>query len=151
VLVERIRSQLGFAVRHPSSIEVSASGGRVTLRGPVLADDVDRLRRRVRRVRGVRELEDRLDVHDSPEGVPGLQGEPSPRWDAWEFEWMQQNWSPAARLVASIAGASLLVAVLSQRRMLGALLALPGGLLLLRALLNRELARLAELPRLRAV
>jgi BON domain len=151
ILVERVRSQLGYAVRHPSSIEVSASGGRVTLRGPVLADEIDRLRRRALRVRGVLGIDDRLDVYDNPDGVPGLQGQVSPRWDAWEFEWMQRNWSPAARLVVTVGGAALLITALSRRGVLGAVLALPGGLALIRALANRELTRLAELPRLRAI
>jgi hypothetical protein len=151
ILVERVRSQLGYAVRHPSAIGVTASGGRVTLRGPVLADEVDRLRRRVQRVRGVLGIDDRLDVHHNPDGVPGLQGQASPRWDAREFEWMQRNWSPAARLVAIVAGAALLITALSRRGVLGAVLAIPGGLALIRALANRELTRLAELPRLRAI
>jgi hypothetical protein len=151
VLVERVRSQLGYAVRHPSSIEVSASGGRVTLRGPVLADEIDRLRRRVQRVRGVLGIDDRLDVYENPAGVPGLQGQASPRWDASEFEWMQRNWSPAARLVAIVGGAALLIAALSRRGVLGAVLATPGVLALVRALANRELTRLAELPRLRTI
>jgi BON domain len=151
VLVERVRSQLGYAVRHPSSIEVSASGGRVTLRGPVLADEIGRLRRRVQRVRGVLGIDDRLEVYDNPDGVPGLQGRVSPRWDAWEFEWMQRNWSPAARLAATVVGAVLLITALSRRGVLGAVLTIPGGLALIRALANRELTRLAELPRLRAI
>jgi hypothetical protein len=151
ILVERVRSQLGYAVRHPSSIGVTVSGGRVTLRGPVLADEIDRLRRRVQRVRGVLGIDDRLDVYDNADGIPGLQGEASPRWDAWEFEWMQRNWSPAARLVATVAGAGLVIAALSRRGVLGAVLAVPGGLALIRALANRELTRLAELPRLRAM
>ena len=39
VLAERIRAELGFVVRHPSSIEVAVQEGRVTLSGPVLADE----------------------------------------------------------------------------------------------------------------
>src|SRR5262245_64178120 len=39
VLAERVRSRLGGLVGHASSVEVSASNGRVTLRGPVLAHE----------------------------------------------------------------------------------------------------------------
>src|SRR5262245_4455098 len=57
VLVERVRSNLGFLVRHPSSIEVQASDGRVILRGPVLVDEVQQLMQGVKSIRGVREME----------------------------------------------------------------------------------------------
>src|SRR5918992_5550350 len=40
VLVARVRSAMGRVVSHPSSIEVAAKQGRVTLRGPVLAHEV---------------------------------------------------------------------------------------------------------------
>lgn len=47
VLVARVRSKLGRVVSHPSSIEVAAADGRVILRGPILAKEVDRLLARV--------------------------------------------------------------------------------------------------------
>jgi hyperosmotically inducible periplasmic protein len=56
VLVERIRSKLGFLVRHPSFIDVRASEGRVTLSGPVLGDEVQQLVRGVAAVRGVQRM-----------------------------------------------------------------------------------------------
>ena len=74
VLVERVRAEIGHVVAHPGAIEVAAQWGRVTLSGPVLASEVDGLLARVRGVRGVTEIEDRLEVHESPDGVPGLQG-----------------------------------------------------------------------------
>ena len=43
VLRERVRAELGFLVRHPSSIEVTVQEGRVTLSGPVLADEMEQL------------------------------------------------------------------------------------------------------------
>src|SRR4029434_5855591 len=43
VLADRVRSKLGFLVRHPSSINVQANDGRVTLSGPVLTDEVQQL------------------------------------------------------------------------------------------------------------
>src|SRR5437763_1294527 len=39
VLVERVRSQMGRVVSHPRAIEVMAHNGRVTLRGPILANE----------------------------------------------------------------------------------------------------------------
>src|SRR5438132_14240443 len=52
VVRERVRSKLGRYVSHPSSIEVSVEGGRVTLSGPVLASEVENLIACVRSVRG---------------------------------------------------------------------------------------------------
>lgn len=54
VLVERVRARMGSVVRHARAIDVSAADGRVTLQGPILAEEADRLIRRVGAVRGVR-------------------------------------------------------------------------------------------------
>lgn len=142
VLVERVRSRIGTAVRHSGSIEVSAQNAHVILSGPVLADEVPRLLRRVAAVRGVREVENRLEVHETPDGVPGLQGEPSPRFGAWEFAWMQNNWSPTARLIAGAAGGGLALAGLARMGLLGFTMLLGGATLLARALTNQELREL---------
>lgn len=74
-LIQRVRSEFGRKVRHARSIDVDAREGVVTLRGPVLADEVDELLFCVRAVPGVRELVNELDIHQEPGNVPGLQGE----------------------------------------------------------------------------
>lgn len=74
VLESRVRSEIGRAVSTPGAIYVTASAGRVILRGPVLADEVERLVATVRSVRGVEEVDNRLDVHAQPGRVPALQG-----------------------------------------------------------------------------
>jgi len=74
VLAERVRSHIGHVVSHPGSIQVSASGGRVTLTGPILTREVDGLLERLGQVRGIGELANRLEVHEEPGRVPGLQG-----------------------------------------------------------------------------
>src|SRR5581483_10429177 len=79
VVAERVRSKLGFLVRHPSSIEVTVKDGHVTLSGPILADEVDRLIRNVEQIRGVMGVENRLEVHEEPGNIPGLQGQPPRR------------------------------------------------------------------------
>jgi hypothetical protein len=63
VLHERVRARLGQAVRYARWIETTIDDGRVTLRGPALADDVARVVRRVGQVPGVRAVDNRLDVH----------------------------------------------------------------------------------------
>lgn len=105
VLHARVRAQLGRFVSHPGSIHVSAQDGHVTLSGPVLAREVDRLLSRVSRVRGVRSVENRLEIHEHRDNVPGLQGGETP--PGAPFELMQTYWSPTARVLVGTAGAAL--------------------------------------------
>ncbi len=74
VLEARVRSDMGHAVSNPGAIAVLADNGIVTLSGPVLATEVDRLLSRVSAVPGVREVHSHLDVRTSPDGIAGLQG-----------------------------------------------------------------------------
>jgi hypothetical protein len=74
VLEARVRSEIGRTVSNPRAIEVAASDGHVMLSGPVLDREREELLSRARSVRGVSEIEDRLEPHDSPADVPGLQG-----------------------------------------------------------------------------
>jgi hypothetical protein len=138
VLVERVRSKMGRYVSHPAAIEVSAENGTICLSGPILADEVDDLFCAVRSVRGVRDIEDQLDVHKSADisalqgGVPRT-GEP--------FEFMQENWSPTAKLLAGMAGATLMTKFLARRSPSALLLGTAGAVLALRALANQEASR----------
>lgn len=130
VLRERVRARVGAVVGYAGLVETLVGEGVVTLRGPVLADDVDRLVGRVRSVRGVREVVDQLEIHDEPSRVPGLQRRPHPPRGGEVFELLQRNWSPAARLVAALTGTTL--ALWGMRRLDGLGLALAaGGLTLL--------------------
>ncbi|MEX0890991.1 MAG: BON domain-containing protein [Gemmatimonadota bacterium] len=74
VLVERVRAAMGRAVSNPGAIEVSAHDGTVTLSGPSLGHEARELIRTVEHVRGVRDVVNRLESHDQPGNVPGLQG-----------------------------------------------------------------------------
>jgi hypothetical protein len=106
VLRERVRSILGFLVRNPSSINVEARGGRVTLTGPVLTDEVQQLINAVRSVRGVYDVEDRLEVHEKGDNVPGLQSDISkPRGQVLDV--FQDRWSPSTRFLLGIGGVVL--------------------------------------------
>jgi len=73
VLVERVRSALGRAVRHPKAIVILADRGMITVSGQVLAEEVAALLVAVRAVRGVKGVQDRLEVHASPGHIPALQ------------------------------------------------------------------------------
>lgn len=74
LLAERVRSRIGHVVSHPGSIEVTVQDGRVTLVGPALTREVDPLLCEVERVRGVAGVENKLELHEEPGSVPGLQG-----------------------------------------------------------------------------
>jgi osmotically-inducible protein OsmY len=105
ILAERVRAKIGGATGHSGAIDVEAAGGRVTLRGPILVDEVAPLVRRVAGVRGVREVIDQLQVHLEPGGVPGLQGV-ARRGGPGRFELWQEHWSPTARVLAGTAESS---------------------------------------------
>src|SRR5690606_11537497 len=106
ILEARVRAQLGRLVSHPHSISVSASDGRITLSGPILADEVEHLLDRVAAIRGVKAVENALEIHEQADNVPGLQGQPARRGRE-RSEFMQSNWSPAARFIAGITGGAL--------------------------------------------
>lgn len=142
VVAERVRSKLGFLVRHPSSIEVTVKDGHVTLSGPILTDEVDRLIRNVEQIRGGMGVENRLEVHEEPGNIPGLQGQPPRRPTGQRFELLQENWSPTARVLVGVAGGTMAFYGASRRNPSGTALALAGTALLARAVSNMPLKRL---------
>lgn len=109
-LLERVRSRLGRVCSHPRAVDVEVQDGEVTLRGPVLANEVRRMLDTAASVRGVQAIINRLEPHDSSAGIPSLQGEgrAGSSIDLW-----QPNWAPATRAfvsVAAIAAGGLAVA-----------------------------------------
>jgi len=118
-LRERVRARIGSVVGHAGALETHVSDGRVTLRGPVLSEELERLLRRVRGVRGVEEVLSELEVHESPGTVPALQGRPRPMRAGEVFDLLPTQWLPTSRLMG-MAGAVLAVAGLAiGRRQLG--------------------------------
>lgn len=140
VLAERVRSKMGRSVSHPGAIEVTAESGRVTLRGPILEDEIEDLLSTVRSVRGVHEVEDRLDVHGDPGRVSGLQGQGKRRGEKSEFR--QEHWSPVARLAAGTAGGALAAYGLKRFGKLGGAATAVGAGLLARSIVNKPARRL---------
>lgn len=135
-LVDRVRARLGRAVSHPRAIEVSANNGIVTLSGPILEDEVNGLLTCLVWVPGVEQLDNQLEVHKGASDHPALHGGRERRGDRFEF--LQENWSPAARFVAGAAGASLAVYGGARRDTFGAALGAVGLLLLARGIVNKE-------------
>jgi len=140
LLVERVRAKLGRVSSHPRTIEVSARQGAVTLSGLILASEVDRLLEAVSNVRGVASVDNQLAVHAEADNIPSLQGG---RLRAETSEFMQANWSPTARLLASVAGSALALYGMRRRGTTGVALGLTGSGLFARALANLELRDLA--------
>ncbi|MBA4158930.1 MAG: SRPBCC family protein [Gemmatimonadetes bacterium] len=134
VVEARVRSELGRAVSHPGSIDVMVMDGRVTLSGPVLAREVDRLIAMVEAVPGVKGLENRLRVHQQAGNTPGLQGKGRRQGSQWDV--MQENWAPATRLLASVAGGMLALYGLNTRGVVGSTLSTVGLGVLARGLTN---------------
>ena len=143
VLVERVRSKMGRCVSHPGAIDVSANNGRVTLSGPILADEVADLLSCVGSIRGVDEIDNHLEVHTKAEGVPGLQG--GVKREGHRFELLQRNWSPTARLIMGATGTGMMLYCSSRKDRSGSLLGTVGFGLLLRSLTNKEMKQLVSL------
>jgi hypothetical protein len=109
-LVERCRAELGRVVSHPRAIDVHASDdGRVYVNGPILADEADQAVNAISAVRGVSYVEDRLERHETAEGVPSLQGgrERPGRRSALT----QTSWSPTTKALVCMASTALAAGV----------------------------------------
>lgn len=139
VIEARVRSGLGRVVSHPSAIQVTSQDGNITLSGVILTHEVPALLKCVEGVKGVQSVENNLEAHDTPGDIPALQGG-SPREARWEF--MQENWSPAARFVAGTAGGVALAYALSRFDALSIPLGLVGATLLARGATNTPVERL---------
>ena len=74
---------------HPRAIEVAANAGQITIRGPVFAAEADRLLSSVAGISGVKAVDNRLEVHETAENVPALQGglERGERFQALQRIW----------------------------------------------------------------
>jgi uncharacterized membrane protein len=127
ILVERLRSAIGRAVTHPSSIHVSVTNGRVILSGSVLADQHKALLHRIRKVRGVRLIDDQLETHTEQAAEPKSG---------------QSHWPPATRAFAVAAGVAAAIFGVNRRDAVGAAIAAGGGALAVRGLTNLETTRL---------
>jgi uncharacterized membrane protein len=140
VLAARVRAKLGRVVSYPSVVTVTAAGGRVTVSGPLLANEISRLLATVRRVRGVNEVETQLEVHQRVEELSGLRDRLQQR--ALQPEPLRGHWSPTERIVAVAAGGALAGYGLSRRDLAGSAMGVLGVGVLMRGLTNLTLGRL---------
>jgi hypothetical protein len=132
VLAERVRARLGRLVSHPGAIDVVAKNGTVTLSGPLFEAEVEQLLKGVGSVSGVVAIENRLEPHGEAAHVSALQG-PGPRTVPSLFEkWLR--WTPTARLLAGLAGLTLVALSSPNRAIRGAATGITGVELIERAL-----------------
>jgi hypothetical protein len=73
-LHDRIRARLGRVISHPRSVSVEVNQGRVSLTGHILTKELDKLLDEVKHNVGVAVVDNQLICHDSPQGIPELQG-----------------------------------------------------------------------------
>lgn len=137
ILEERARTNLGRLARRSSAVQVQADGGRIYLRGPILREDVDDIVKTAARTRGVHGVENQLQVFDTPEDIPALQGPPSPKRQALP-EWQQGNWSPAMRLISGMGGSLLTLYGLTRRGITKPVLSTAGLVLTARGVTNLD-------------
>jgi len=149
ILCDRVRSKIGRHVSHPGAIMVEARQGRVTLRGPILAHEVECLINCVRQVRGVRDIENSLSVHDKPGRIPSLQGAGRRPGEHWNL--LENNWAPGTRLLMASIGGGLVGYGTTQRFPLACIIGTIGLALIGRAAMNRQLTTLMpKLPKVAA-
>jgi uncharacterized membrane protein len=140
ILEQRVRAELGRLATHPGAIEVSSSESAIRLRGDVLDAEVAQILAGVKGVRGVRDVVNEMRVHESADSLPSLQGEGNGRTP--RFEYFQENWSPAPRLLAGAAGLAFMLGGFRQRSPVGLGLVTVGAALLGRSVSNTSLTRL---------
>jgi hypothetical protein len=141
-LEARVRSKMGRYVSQPHAIDVDVNNGIVCLRGSILAHEAPKLLKRVKCVPGVQDVENRLDIQEM-----GGSAETSAVGEQWDF--MQKNWSPTTRMMASAVGGGLLLYGLKSRNSIGAASATVGLGLLTRGIANREITHMTGISDLR--
>jgi len=134
VLAARVRSKLGRVSSHPHAIRVTARDGEITLEGPVLVDEQQRIVDAVRGVSGVREVHDRTQAFASSADISALQGGSVRCGDLPEYT--QENWTPALRAGAGIVGGYLVLKGMIRGGLLGRLTTLAGAGVIVRAAAN---------------
>jgi uncharacterized membrane protein/CBS domain-containing protein len=137
-LFGRIRSKLGRISLHPHAIKTSVEGGKVTLTGLILADEVETVIKGITAVSGVNEIENKLEVHETSEHISSLQGNNR----AARIENHKTDWSPKMRAIAATAGGGLALLGLAKRNTINSVLSSVGVGLLTRSIMNKPINKL---------
>jgi hypothetical protein len=137
VLAERIRAKLGRLVSHPGALDVEVLQGFVTLKGPILAREVDHLLSTLRAAPAVVGIDNRLDIHQSADHVSALQGGKMDRGSTLPL--LKRHWSPTTRVATGLVGAGLTAYGGARHDFPGTIASLAGLGLGARAVTNRDL------------
>lgn len=133
VLCARVRSRLGRVTSHPGAVEVAVHDGVVTLRGPILAREVQQTVRAIESVEGVSRVKNELEVHESAD-ISALQG--GRRRSGVVPDILQENWSPTTRLLVGGLGAGMVLYGSLRRAPVACFLGTAGLALLARSTAN---------------
>ena len=109
VVDARVRTAIGRASTHSSAIAVGVIGGVAELNGPVLAAEHDDVVDAVLGVRGVFDIVNHMTQHETPDGIPGLQG------DGFMPTRRSRLLPSAAVLCAAAGGAGIIAYGMSRR------------------------------------
>jgi hypothetical protein len=139
VLEARVRARLGRVVAHPGAVQVKAVAGLIILTGKILTKEEHPLLEAVIELPGVKNIENELELHESADDIPALQG--GRKSKAARFGPFKTKWSPTTRLVASVAGGALALYGARRRSVLGFAASTAGLGILTRALMNFEPGR----------
>ncbi len=140
VLEQRVHTALGRVLSHPGAVEVGAKDGSVFLSGWILAEEADAVDKAVAAVEGVKDFTSYLNTTDRPEHISSLQGGARRRRVP---EFLQQKWSPTARVLAGCAGAGLAAYGVRRWKSITNVAGIAGSLLFVRSLLNIPWAAVA--------
>lgn len=135
VVLGRIRAQLGRAIAHARALDIEVREGKAILSGPVLTAEAMTVLRCVNAVPGVHTVVDRMERRVTAGNIQALATERQrPR---------VRSWTPAAQVSALGAGALLIgYGLLKRGDLVGKLVALAGGGLAVRAVVNEPVTKL---------
>jgi hypothetical protein len=114
-VIERVRAKLDQASSHPQAIQATSTDGIVTLRGSILASEVDDVLAAVWSVRGVLAVNNAMEAHQSPWETPSLQIDGwgvAPTREAPTRIWRTR---PALVTAAGLAATGLAMAAMANR------------------------------------
>ena len=92
-LIEQVRAALARACSYPRAIDVDAMDGQVTLRGSIIAHELNDLVAAIWRVRGVKAVSNELESRFSMEDISDLHD-----------RYRQRRWPRAAQALMTAAG-----------------------------------------------
>ena len=107
----------------------------MTLRGYILASELDTVLSHVASIQGVKSVKNELEAHSDSKGVSSLQGGVPRSGENWNI--LQPDWAPATRFMIGTVGARMFFEGIKRRGGVGAFLNLVGIGIITRAYAKR--------------